>query len=219
MICLEILFQPLKFGSNPGTLAAAWLSFALDIERDNVPRAQIVGIPAIADSDLATGRYGVAETARLLEVPCLSIRIGHRLGEGTSSVRVVGDRSRHYGSIGIVLDAVEVREVAITGNADRAVFRVKLVVAGRGPRDHLEGAVRQLIRVLKVRILSYLVLFISDERDKVRLHGLNLLRSRCLRCEQILSRVTDAVFTRLLPVWLRLAWLAGDVADHREHRR
>ena len=32
VICLEILFQPLKFGSNPGTRAAAWLRFALDIE-------------------------------------------------------------------------------------------------------------------------------------------------------------------------------------------
>ncbi len=141
------------------------------------------------------------------------------MGEGTAGVRVAGDRSRHHGSIGIVLDAVEVGEVAVAGNADRAVLDIKLVVAGRGPRDHFESAIGRFVRVLKVRVLAYLVLLISDERDEVRLHILNLLRSGRLGCEQILSGVPDAVFTRLLTTGLRLAWLAGDVANHREHRR
>ena len=51
VICLEILFQPLEFGSNPGTGATARLGFALDIERDKVPGAEIIGVPAISDSD------------------------------------------------------------------------------------------------------------------------------------------------------------------------
>ena len=83
-------------------------------------------------------------------------------------------------AIGIVLEAVEVGEVAVAGNADRAVLVIKLVVAGRGPRDKFESAIRQIERVLKVRILAYLVLQISEERDGVRLHILNLIRSGLL---------------------------------------
>src|ERR1700722_12289520 len=109
-------------------------------------------------------------------MPRLSIRKRHRLGEGTGGVRIVGDRSCHHGSIGIVLDAVEVGEVAVAGNADRAVLGIKLVVARRGPRYKFESAIRQFVRVLKVRILAYLVLLISDERDEGRPHLLNLLR-------------------------------------------
>jgi hypothetical protein len=63
--------------------------------------------------------------------------------------------------------------------------------------------------------LAYLVLLISDERDEIRLHTLNQIRSGRLGCVQILSSVPDTVFTLLLTTWLRLAWLAGDVANHR----
>ena len=160
MIRRKIVFQPCEFGGKPGARvrAVARLCLALYIERDKVPRTQIVGIPAIADPDWAPRRFCVSESARLLEVPGLPIRIRHGLGEGTAGVRVVGDRSHHRGSIGIVLDAVEVGEVAVAGNADRAVLDVKLVVARRGPHDHFESTIVLLERVLKVRILAYLVL-------------------------------------------------------------
>src|SRR5580698_5559027 len=118
MIRGEIVFQPFEFGSKPGARAAARLCLALYIERDKVPRAQIIGIPAISDPDWAPRRYCVSESARLLEVPRLSIRIRHGLSKGTRGVRVPGNRSRHHGSIGVVLDAVEVGEVAVAGNAD-----------------------------------------------------------------------------------------------------
>ncbi|WP_125487415.1 hypothetical protein [Edaphobacter aggregans] len=48
--------------------------------------------------------------------------------------------------------------------------------------------------------MSYLVLLISDERDEVRFHILNLLCSGRLGCEQILSGVPDAVFTPFSPL-------------------
>src|ERR1700684_2012264 len=197
MIRGEIVFQPFEFGSKPGACAAARLCLALYIERDKVPRAQIKGVPAISDPDWAAGAVG-SESARLREVPRLSIRIRHGLGEGPAGVRVAGDRSRDYGSIGIVLDAVEVGEVAVAGNADRAVLGIKLVVARRGPRDKFETAIRRFVRVLKVRILAYLVLLISHERNEGRLHILNLLRGGRLGCQQILSGVPAAVFIRLL---------------------
>ena len=108
-----------------------------------------------------------SKSAGLIEVSRLPIRIRHGLGEGTAGVRIVGDRSRHHGSIGIVLDAVEIGEVAVAGNADRAVLGIKLVIAGRGPGDHFESAISQFVGVLEVRVLAYLVLLISEERDQV----------------------------------------------------
>ena len=55
---------------------AAGLRLALDIERNKVPRAQIVGVPAISDPDRAPRRNVVPTSARLLEVPRLSIGRG-----------------------------------------------------------------------------------------------------------------------------------------------
>ena len=52
------------------------------------------------------------------------------------------------------------------------MFVIKLVVAGGGPREEFESAIRQIERLLKVLILAYLVLQISEERDGV---GLNML--------------------------------------------
>src|SRR6202034_1338818 len=173
--------------------AAAGLRLALYIERDKVPRAQIIGIPPISDADWAPAGSG-SRAARLLEVLRLSIRMRRGLCEGTARVRGAGDRSRHHAPIGIVLDTVEVGEVAVAGNADRAVLGIKLVVARRGPRDKFETAIRRFVRVLKVRILAYLVLLISDERDAVGLHILTLLRRGRLGCVQILSGVPGAVF-------------------------
>lgn len=53
MICREIVFQPFEFGRKPGACVqtAAGLRLALYIERDNVPGAQIIGIPTISDAD------------------------------------------------------------------------------------------------------------------------------------------------------------------------
>jgi hypothetical protein len=88
------------------------------------------------------------------------------------------------GPVGIDLEAVEVGEVAVAGNAGLAMLVIKLVVAGRGPREKFESAIRQIERLLKVRILAYLVLQISEERDGVRLHILNLIRSGLLGLPQ-----------------------------------
>ena len=57
MILLEIIFQPCEFGGKPGAgaLAAARLGRALYVERNKVPRAQIVGVPAISDSARSVG--------------------------------------------------------------------------------------------------------------------------------------------------------------------
>src|SRR5580692_4850090 len=65
MIRGEIIFQPLEFGSKPGARAAARLRLALYIERDKMPRAQVIGIPAISDPDWAPRRHCVSESARL----------------------------------------------------------------------------------------------------------------------------------------------------------
>ena len=133
-------------------------------------------------------------------------------------------RSRQRSACGIDLEAVEVGEVAVAGNAGRAMLVIKLVVAGRGPREKFKGAIRQIERSLKVRILAYLVLQISEERDGVRLHSLNLIRSGLLGlpqrggwCRGLLG--LSQVSFRLLTTRLRLAWLAGDVANHRQHGR
>ena len=99
MILLEILFQPFGFGGQPGAgggTAGARLCLALDIERDQVPGAQIIGVPAFSDSDCAPRRYGGSDSARLLEVPRLSIRSRHGLGVGIGSgkARVAAPRLR-----------------------------------------------------------------------------------------------------------------------------
>ena len=139
-----------------------------------------------------------------------------------------GNFNRHYGDFctgadkntttGIDLEAVEVGEVAVAGNAGLAMLVIKLVVAGRGPRDKFESAIRQVVRALKIRILSYLVLQITGNRDEVRLHGLNLIRSGLLGLPQRGGGVgglgVDAEFMPSLTSRLRLAWLAGDVANH-----
>ena len=85
MIRLEILFQPCEFGGKPGARGrtAARLRLALYIERDKVPGAQIIGVPAISDSDWAVPPVR-SDSTRLLEVPRLSIRPRNGLG-----VRVV----------------------------------------------------------------------------------------------------------------------------------
>src|ERR1700722_2338998 len=101
-------------------------------------------------------------------MPRLSIRPRNGLGNEVSSggcartarwVRRarVRDRRRHRLtqisiSIGIDQEAVEVREVAVAGNAGLAMFVIKLVVAGRWPADHFKSAICEVVRVLKVRI-------------------------------------------------------------------
>ncbi len=89
--------------------------------------------------------------------------------------------------------------------------------------EKFESAIRQIERLLKVRILAYLVLQISDERDEVRLHRLNLIRSGLLGLPQRGAGVgglgVAADFIPSLTCRLRLAWLAGDVANHRQHGR
>ena len=118
-------------------------------------------------------------------------------GHGSESV-VVGLQS----PVGIDLEAVEVGEVAVAGNAGLAMLVIKLVVAGRGPREKFKSAIRQIERFLKVRILAYLVLQISEERDGVRLHSLNLIRSGLLGLPQRGAGVgglgVDAEFIRSL---------------------
>ncbi len=100
---------------------------------------------------------------------------------------------------------------------------IKLVVAGGGLCNSFESAIRQVVRALEVRIISYLVLQISEERNGVRLHSLNLIRSGLLGLPQRGAGVGglggDAAFARLLTSGLRLAWLAGDVANYRQHGR
>ncbi len=100
------------------------------------------------------------------------------------------------------------------------MFVIKLVVAGGGPREKFESAIGQIERLLKVLILAYLVLQISEERDGVRLHGLNLIRSGLLGLPQRSTEVvcgSGAVFIRLLTGKRVRVWLAGDVANHRQH--
>jgi len=132
-------------------------------------------------------------------------------------------RSRQRIACGIDLEAVEVREVAVSGNAGRAMLVIKLVVARRRPLQKFKGAIRQIERSLKVRILAYLVLQISQERDGGRVHSLNLIRSGLLGLPQRGAVVQAfggaAAFARLLTTRLRLARLAGDVANHRQHGR
>ncbi len=78
-------------------------------------------------------------------------------GHGSEIVVVIGILS-----VGIDLEAVEVGEVAVAGNAGLAMLVIKLVVAGRGPVERFKSAIRQVERLLKVRILAYLVLQISE---------------------------------------------------------
>ncbi len=103
---------------------------------------------------------------------------------------------------------------------------IKLVVAGRGPVEKFKSAIRQIEGSLKVRIQAYLVLEISEERDGVRFHGLNLTRSSLLGLPQRGTGVValfcggvGADFIWSLARCFRRAWLAGDVADHRQHGR
>ena len=99
---------------------------------------------------------------------------------------------------------------------------IKLVVAGRGPVEKFKSAIRQIERLLKVRISAYLVLQISEERDGVRLHILNLIRSGLLGLPQRGGGVGGLGVVQVSfaasPVAC-LAWLAGDVANHRKHGR
>ena len=247
MILLEILFQPCEFGGKPGARVrtAARLRLALYIERNKVPRAQIIGVPAISDSDWAVPARPFMrgfESARRLEVPRLSIRPRHGLGDevrqagslarlatGVAYGARVRDRSRQRHTLtsvigGIDQEAVVVGEVAVAGNAGLAMLVIKLVVAGRGPVEKFKSAIRQIERLLKVRISAYLVLQISEERDGVRLHSLNLIRSGLLGLPQRGAGVGGRVgggadFIRSLTGRLHLAWLAGDVANHRQHGR
>jgi hypothetical protein len=91
MIRGEIVFQPLEFGSKPGARAAARLCLALYVKRDKVPRAQIIGIPAISDSDWASRRYCVSKSARLLEVPRRSVAENKLMQEDASLLRSAGN--------------------------------------------------------------------------------------------------------------------------------
>jgi hypothetical protein len=95
--------------------------------------------------------------------------------------------------------------------------------------EKFERAIRQIERILKVRILAYLVLQISSDREEVRLHILNLIRSGLLRLPQrkwrpwwraggagVVGLWGVAGFMRGFTCG-RLAWLAGDVANHCQH--
>ena len=78
----EVVFQPGQFGGKPGAgvRAAARLRLALYIERDKVPRAEIVGVPAISDPDWVRRRG--SNSAGRLEVSRLSISPRYGLGVG-----------------------------------------------------------------------------------------------------------------------------------------
>ena len=121
----------------------------------------------------------------------LSISPWCGLGNGSGKARIVACRRqscwarvlyrrRLNTTVRIDLEAVVIGEVAEAGNASRAMLVIKLVVAGRGPVEKFESAISQIERLLKVRILAYLVLQISEDRDGVRLHALNLIRSGLL---------------------------------------
>ena len=155
VVLLEILFQPFEFGAKPGARvrAAARLRRALYVERNKVPRTQIIGIPAICHSGLR------------LEMPRLSIRTRSGLGSGSSKARIVarrsqrwrarvGDRSRQGLALIRVIgridqEAVEVGKVAVAGNAGCAMLVIKLVVAGRRALEKFESAISQIERILK----------------------------------------------------------------------
>ena len=168
VILLQVLFQPLRLGREPasGRAAAARLVGALDVQRDQVPRAQVIGVPAIA---------GLPELARL------AILLRGRLGDDGARRRV-GDRVVDLGSVRGVLDAVVVVEVAKAADAGLAVVVVKLVVARGGTLQELERAPVLVERVLEVRVVAVLVLLVAEDRDEVGLHRLNLLGGRVLCC-------------------------------------
>ena len=139
-----------------------------------MPGAQIVGVPAISDSAPIH-----ASVRPQFEVPRLSIRPRYGLGVGSGKARIVAcrrqswwarvrDRSRDRVPVGIDLEAVVVGKVAVAGNAGLAMLVIKLVVAGRGPMEKFESAIGQVERLLKVRILAYLVLQISERSRRRR---------------------------------------------------
>ena len=130
MILLEILFQPCEFGGKPGARVrtAARLCLALYIERDKVPRAQIIGIPAISDSDWAPAGTVVPSPPVCSKCPACPSDRGTGWGMGVVAARIVAaavDADGHGSgivvvgmvTIGIELEAVEVGEVAVAGNA------------------------------------------------------------------------------------------------------
>src|ERR1700690_992377 len=98
VILLKILLQPREFGGKPRAIVrtAARLGIALDVERDQVPVAQIIGIPAIAVGTevprlSVLSRYGLGEE-------CLGAR---GLATGRCYRARVLDRSCRNRTIGI----------------------------------------------------------------------------------------------------------------------
>jgi hypothetical protein len=126
MVAVEVLGQPLGLGGKPGAIgvAAAGLIGALGVERDEVPRAQVVGVPAVA---------GVAEGTGL------ALGLRRRLRDDVAGGRV-GHRLVDLGAVAGVLDAVVVVEVAEAAHAGLAVAVIELVIARRGTLEELERA-------------------------------------------------------------------------------
>ena len=205
VVVVEVLGQPLGLAREPGAggAAAAGLVGALDVERDEVPGAEVVGVPAVA---------GLAERSGL------TLGLRRRLGDDVAGGRV-GDRVVDLGAVARVLDAVVVVEVAEAADTRLAVVVVELVVAGRGALEELEGAPVLVEGVLEVRVVAVLVLLVAEHGDEVGLHRLDLLGGRVLRLvAHGRARALIAGVGRLLGL-LGRSGLAGDVADRGQHRR
>ena len=203
----EILREPSRLAGEPraGRAAAARLHGALDVQRDDVPAAEVVGVPAVAvRADVA----GLAVLARA------------RLRECADARRVLREAVGHDAAVGVVLVAVVVVEVAVAVDARLAVVGVELVVARGGALEELEGAVGRVERAHEVLVATDLVLLVAEDRDERRVHRLDLVRGRRLRLHARRAAAAGLVADVLLLLGLeRSAGLAGDVADRGQHRR
>src|SRR5262249_36485641 len=136
------------------------LNGALDVERDQVPLAEVVRVPAVA---------------RLAEVAGLAIGQRSRLHDAVGEGRVELGPVR-----GIVREPVVVVEVAEAAYAQLPVVVVELVVPWRGTLEELEGTPVLVERVLEVRVVAVLVLLIAEYGNERRVHRLDLHGGRVL---------------------------------------
>src|SRR3984885_614234 len=163
-----------------------------------MPRAEVVGVPAVA---------GLTEVTGLTLL--LRFWLCDAVAERLVDLRAVGR---------VVLDAVEVVEVTQPPDTQLAVVVVELVVTRRGALEELEGAPVLVVGGLKVRVVAVLVLLVAEHRDERGMHRLDLLGGRVLSgiaggC----GRATGADIGRLLGP-LGGSGLTGDVADCRKDR-
>src|SRR5665213_8181 len=152
MVLLQVAGQPLRLAREPGAgrAAAARLEGALDVERDQVPIAEVVGVPAVA------GRA---------EVAGLALRPRHRLRERAGAA---GGRAgeTNGASVRVQLRAVVVVEVAIAVIAALTVVRIELVIARRRALQKLEGSVGVVEGAEEVLVEAVLVLLVAEKRDE-----------------------------------------------------